>query len=166
MENYVESQWSLLLQYELADQPEIVEASKRGIESFARSIVRSDTELIFAVDSEGALGFSSDSEFEPSSADLERLRRLYDEEQVAFGTITLAGTERVYTGTFFEPYQWLMLTTESRTAFFADANRITLVTGGRSGYRHPACDYSVGHILWTANPPAESGWFCYAAHYP
>ena len=48
--NYANSQYTLLVTNNLIDDKEYVEISKTSIGSFARSIVRSDTELILAFD--------------------------------------------------------------------------------------------------------------------
>ena len=44
-----ESQWGLLVENNLTARPEMVEATKAAVESYAKSLTRSATELIFAV---------------------------------------------------------------------------------------------------------------------
>jgi hypothetical protein len=53
--NYAQSQWKLLSDNGLEDDPEFVAAAKSAVESFARSLVRSDSELILAVEAGGRL---------------------------------------------------------------------------------------------------------------
>ncbi len=52
LEKYVEGQWRILLENDLTGREDMVQAAQAGIEVFARSIVRSDTELIFALEPE------------------------------------------------------------------------------------------------------------------
>ena len=49
LEKYAESQWNLLVQNDVADRPEMVAAAQAGVESFALTIVRSDSEAIIAI---------------------------------------------------------------------------------------------------------------------
>ena len=51
--SYASSQWSLLVSNNLVGNEEFVEASKDAVQSFARNMVRSATELILAVDAGG-----------------------------------------------------------------------------------------------------------------
>ena len=53
LEKYAESQWSFLVDSRLASNPEFVESAKAAVESFARSIVHRETELIIALDESG-----------------------------------------------------------------------------------------------------------------
>ena len=51
--NYAQTQWKLLADNGLQDNPEFLAVSKAAVESFARSLVRSQSELILAVEGSG-----------------------------------------------------------------------------------------------------------------
>ena len=71
LQKYVGNQWNLLLDYKLQDNPEFVNASKLAIEAYARSIVRSDTELIIAIDDVGRFKLSRKAAMKVVKADSE-----------------------------------------------------------------------------------------------
>ena len=50
-----ESQWGLLVENNLTARPEMVAATKAAVQSYAKSLIRSPTELIFAVGLDGSL---------------------------------------------------------------------------------------------------------------
>ena len=51
--NYAQTQWKLLADNGLQDNPEFLAVSKAAVESFARSLVRGQSELILAVEGSG-----------------------------------------------------------------------------------------------------------------
>ena len=53
LQNQAESQWRLLVDNNLTGKPEMVSATQAAVEGYARSIVRSATELIVAVGEDG-----------------------------------------------------------------------------------------------------------------
>ena len=59
LENYANSQWALLVQNNMVGSQEFVDAAKDAVSSFARSLVRDESELIFAVDAQGNMVLST-----------------------------------------------------------------------------------------------------------
>jgi len=59
LEKYAESQWNLLVENGVADRPDMVAAAKAGVESFAISIIRSNTELILGILPDGTIAFKT-----------------------------------------------------------------------------------------------------------
>ena len=55
--SYADSQWTVLEQNGLVDRPEFVDLAKAAVASFARSMVRSPTELILALEADGTPAF-------------------------------------------------------------------------------------------------------------
>ena len=53
--NYAQTQWRVLEQNNLSTQQEFIDASRSSVASFARSLIRSETELILALDGSGTL---------------------------------------------------------------------------------------------------------------
>lgn len=129
LESYAEGQWLILEENNLTDRQEMVEATKVGVQSFARGLIRSDTELIFAVDEAGEVQMATG---EVPLTEEERASVLEletgDETTGELATMTIGGTQRVAQGFSFEPYGWRVFLTEARDTFFRDVDRITTQT--------------------------------------
>ena len=63
MEKYMNNQWSLLVDNGFSEKAEYVEVAKTAVLSYAFTLVRSETELIFAIDKNG-LAVMKTSNFE------------------------------------------------------------------------------------------------------
>lgn len=127
LEKYAESQWNLLVENGVADRPDMVAAAQAGVESFARSLVRSDAELIIAVRADGSIA-SRTAAIEPAEGDAESLAELYAAGTRGFQTLSLGGMERVASGFPFGPFGWYALVLVERSAFFGDVEAITRTT--------------------------------------
>jgi class 3 adenylate cyclase/HAMP domain-containing protein len=127
LESYADGQWLILEENNLTGREEMVEATKVGIESFARGLIRSETELIFALDEDGEIAMST-AEVALTDAEREAVRATRESEEAGLTTVTIDGTQRVSQGFFFEPYGWYVLVTEARDTFFRDVDRITTQT--------------------------------------
>ncbi|MFP4637605.1 MAG: adenylate/guanylate cyclase domain-containing protein [Spirochaetaceae bacterium] len=127
LESYAESQWLILEENDLTDRPEMVEATKAGMESFAVGLLRSDTELVFAVDESGSVTMST-SPVSLSEEEREQIEALRDSAGQGLVGVSVAGTERVAQTFRFEPYEWFVLVTEARETFYRDVDRITSQT--------------------------------------
>src|SRR5208282_1668909 len=68
LQNQAQSQWQLLVDNNLTGKPEMVSATQAAVEGYARSIVRSATELIVAVGEDGAIRMSTASTATADSA--------------------------------------------------------------------------------------------------
>lgn len=123
LQKHAEGQWALLVENQFTNRPEMVEATRLGVLSFARSLKRTDTEIIFAFDSSGAIVQSS-IEFEPTPEELPELSRIYRDRDTTLMTLTLAGEERIVKGFFFPPFDWFYMVSESRDTFYRDVDRI------------------------------------------
>jgi class 3 adenylate cyclase/HAMP domain-containing protein len=127
LEKYADNQWSLLVENNYAGRQDMVEAAKKAVELYARGIVLSSTEVIFAVDGEGNLAMASgpiailEKEKGPL---LELLRTEYQGVQYA----AIGGDKRVFQSFYFTPFQWYLLISEKRDVFYHDANRIAVQT--------------------------------------
>ncbi len=127
LEKYAAGQWLLLVQNELTGQPEMVEATQVAVAGFAGGMIRSETELMFAVDPSGDTAFSTEP-IELSPGEGRVLQELFTGERLELRTIEVAGVERVARGFYFEPYHWYVFVTETRDAFYSDVDRITTQT--------------------------------------
>jgi len=126
--SYASSQWSLLVSNNLVGNEEFVEASKDAVQSFARNMVRSGTELILAVDAGGNLVMAT-GEIELTAAETQVVQALLTEEAFGWQQLALGGSERVAQVAPFEAFGWYILVTEQREAFYQTINQMYLQTG-------------------------------------
>ncbi|MFW6212329.1 MAG: adenylate/guanylate cyclase domain-containing protein [Spirochaetota bacterium] len=124
VENYAENQWGLLIDNEFANDPALVQAAKEGVEAFARTVVRTDTEVIFAVSPSGEPQMST-SPISLSREERERLATLAENRSRNLVTIPFGGAQRVARGFHFQPFDWYVMITERRDVFYAAVNEIT-----------------------------------------
>ena len=130
LQKQAESQWGLLVANKLTDKPEMVAATQAAVDGYARTIVRSATELIVAVGDDGAIkmstaGVSQDFYQGGEKAALASLAKAHSTDLL---TISLGGTERVAKGFWFAPFRWYVVVTEERAAFYDQVNQITFRT--------------------------------------
>jgi class 3 adenylate cyclase/HAMP domain-containing protein len=126
--SYAGSQWSLLVNNNLASNQEFVAASKDAVESFARNMIRSSTELILAVEADGAVAMASE-QIELSPEERQSLAELISGQSFGWQQITLGGRERVAQVAPFEAFGWTILVTEQREAFYQTINQMYIQTG-------------------------------------
>jgi adenylate cyclase len=128
LEKYADSQWALLVENNFTGRPEMVKATEGGVETFARSIVRSRTELILAVNEAGEVMMKT-GDFELKPDEKPALVELVKARTALLVTRRLGGTERVAQGFWFEPFKWYLLVTEEKKTFYSDIDQITVQTG-------------------------------------
>jgi len=134
MEKFANLQWLILSENDFVERPVMVEAAKRSVEQYARSILLSDSEIIFAIDSFGSLEMStSDPLFYPD--EIEALLEILAGEIQGLQTAVIGGESRIFQSFYFEPFGWHILITEKEQVFYIDANIIrtqTFITLGIS----------------------------------
>jgi len=128
LRNYAETQWKLLESNKLTGDPAFVAVSKTAVESFARSLMRSDTELILAVDADKRLAFRT-AEVEPSPGELDRLAELAAARKTGWQQVRIGGEDRVGQALVFEPFGWYLLVSEKQQTFYEAVNQIALQSG-------------------------------------
>jgi adenylate cyclase len=126
--NYAGSQWSLLVENRLSGNPEYVAATQSAVSSFARSLVRGETELIFAADNAGGLAMST-GDLRLSEEESRELARLAAERASGWRVLSLGGVQRVAQVDSFQPFGWYLLVTERRDAFYQTTSQIFVQTG-------------------------------------
>ncbi|MBN2551445.1 MAG: HAMP domain-containing protein [Spirochaetales bacterium] len=127
LKNYATTQWNLLVENQLDSRPEYVEVSKTAVASFARSLIRSETELILALDEEGRIAMST-AAIELSKQEIPVLADLARAEE-GWAQIRLGGTVRVAQSARFPPFGWTFLVTEHRDEFYKAVNQIYFQSG-------------------------------------
>jgi adenylate cyclase len=127
LSNYGMTQWNLLVENDLTDQQEFVEASQLAVASFARSMIRSDTELILAVGDEGVVMSTKAVELSPD--ELRAVEKLRADGAEGWQHVALGGVQRVGQATLFEPFGWYVLVTEAEDTFYRAVNQIFWQSG-------------------------------------
>ena len=127
LEKYANGQWALLTENNYAGNPAMIEAAKKAVEEYGRTIILSSTEIIFAVDNEGNTVMAS-SGIELSEAENENLSLLLREEKHGLVTFSAGGEKRIFTSFYFTPFGWHILISEKEQVFYSDAQRITKQT--------------------------------------
>jgi len=126
--NYANSQWNLLVENKLAGNEEFLEATRNAVVSFARSLIRGESELIFAVDRLGALAMAT-GELSLSAEEARNLDRLREKGFSGWVQLRAGGVERVAQTASFEPFGWYLLVTEQRATFYRITSQIFWQTG-------------------------------------
>ncbi|MGA2545056.1 MAG: adenylate/guanylate cyclase domain-containing protein [Rectinemataceae bacterium] len=126
LEKYAEGQWSLLVDNGYSGRPDMETAARAAVESFARSILRSQTESIAALDEKGSVALRAGSA-EPSAAEAVPLLALASGGS-GFTSIRMGGSDRVASYFPFKPFGWLVFVTEERGAFYGDVETIFRTT--------------------------------------
>ncbi|MDR0503669.1 MAG: HAMP domain-containing protein [Treponema sp.] len=127
LEKYAGSQWSLLVENHFAGRPDMVDAAKNAVEQYGRSIILSDSEIIFALDSEGKMAMAT-SDLSLLPAETGPLLDALSAENQGLQTAVIGGEKRVFQSFYFTPFEWHVLITEKESAFYSDAQRITTQT--------------------------------------
>jgi class 3 adenylate cyclase/HAMP domain-containing protein len=128
LKKYADNQWDLLAENNYDTRPDMVFAAKEAVASFAESILTSDTEVIFALDKTGGLAMTTEPSLEVTDDERALLLALVSEESEGLQNAFIGGRERVFRSFYFIPFDWYVLLTEERRAFYADAEKITSQT--------------------------------------
>jgi len=127
-QKYAESQWLLLVENNMTERPSMVAATQAAIESYAGSIVRSTTEVIFALDGELEVAMQT-AELSLQEGEREALQQIVESRTTDLITPRISGVERVAKGFYFEPFDWYIVVSEQRDTFYSQVNQITQRTG-------------------------------------
>jgi len=128
LKNYATTQWNLLVENQLDRRQEYISVSKTAVASFARSLIRSESELILALDEEGKIAMST-SKIELSEPEAARLNELSASGEEDWILIRLGGVDRVAQSVVFKPFGWTFLVTEHRDVFYQAVNQIYIQSG-------------------------------------
>ena len=127
LKKYTENQWDLLVENNYDSRPGMIAAAREAAASYARSILLSDTELILALDNNGALAMST-SPLTLGDAEGARLLALAEEAGDELLTAEIGGVRRVFRHFYSLPFRWHLFLTEEQRVFYADVERIALQT--------------------------------------
>ena len=124
LDKYMQSQWDLLVQNKLSGSQEYVQTAENAVVSYADTIIRGNTELIFAIDSAGNVTMSTKN-LKLSSADRAELLKLYNGNKIGWEDFQLNGVERVGQTFYFQPFGWFAFVTDEKSAFYQEVTNIT-----------------------------------------
>jgi class 3 adenylate cyclase/HAMP domain-containing protein len=147
LETYANNQWNLLVDNGYVGRSDMEQAAQAAVESFGRSILRSPTEAIFALDRDGKLamlvgsagagnpaggaggsgGAGTGGTASPAE-DAAALKNTVAPGWRGFLNITFAGIERVAYTFPFVPFGWQVFVSEQRQSFFGDVETIAQTT--------------------------------------
>ncbi len=123
LEKYANSQWSLLAENGFVGRADMEAAAKAAVESFARSLLRNDTEAIIAVDAQGRAVMRA-GPAEPKAEELSTLSGLASAEKRGFESLRVGGQDRVAFLFPFRPFGWYVLVTDAKAAFYGEVENI------------------------------------------
>ena len=127
LSRYMYGQWDLLVSNQFADRPEFVQAARYSIDAFARTLVRSASEVIFAVDGSGGVVMAT-SPLELSDSERSRLVELGTIGKAGWTEVRAGGIPRVGELAFFAPFGWTVLVTDRSEGFYREV-RVIIVQG-------------------------------------
>lgn len=123
LENYAQNQWGLLADNNLIGRPDMEEAARAAVASFARSILRSPTEAVFALDAQGNTAMAA-GPAEPTVDEGVAALAQIAATTSSFLTVRVAGKDRVAAVVHFTPFNWTFLVSEDRASFYGDVEAI------------------------------------------
>ena len=124
---YMESQWNLLTDNDLYDSLEFIDITKTAIEGFSKTLIGSDTERIFAVNSFGELEMKS-SEMFLNDDDKSVLKEMIEKSVTGWQDLIINDIEVIAEISFFEPFEWYILVTVERESFYGSITQMVLRT--------------------------------------
>lgn len=128
LNEYLNTQWELLVSNALASDPVYLEVAKNSALSFASKTIKSETERIVAFDPEGRIVLSTAS-VAPSAEEKDAVKVMQQEGRSGWLEYTMGGQERVGHAFAFKPFGWYIVVSEARTAFFREVRAITMQSG-------------------------------------
>jgi class 3 adenylate cyclase/HAMP domain-containing protein len=125
-QKYADNQWLLLVENDYAGRDDMAAAAKNAVEIFAKSIVVSQTEVIFALDEAGNVSMQTSDSFSISTAEKSDLVNLLNQENNGLMSASIGGKERVFRAFYFPPFRWYIVLSEEKTTFYSSADKIAL----------------------------------------
>ena len=128
LDNYSISQWNLLEDNNLTSNKDFIYAAMEAIESFAQSLIRSETEIIFGIDEVGEIQMNT-GELSLSKAEVSNLLDIYENEESGWFTLTVGGSLRVCQGFYLESFKMYIFVSELRSTFYGSVLQIYYQSG-------------------------------------
>ncbi|MBN1647891.1 MAG: adenylate/guanylate cyclase domain-containing protein [Spirochaetales bacterium] len=123
LEKYAKSQWDLLAENRLSENPRYISIAEQAIGIFARSLIRKDSELIFAVRTDNTIAIST-GKTEASPEEMAVLAEIMKNTKGGWQKLKLNGETRVCQISWFEPLKWFLFVSEKEKNFYQSSNTI------------------------------------------
>ena len=123
LNNYLESQWTLLSSNQLEENSDFLNVSKASVEDYSRTLISNNSERIFAVDSGTRLTMAS-SDFQMTEEDRLTLDELIKSEKQGWQNIIFENHNLIANVSYFEPFDWYVFVTVERSAFYGTVTKI------------------------------------------
>ncbi|MBN2048825.1 MAG: HAMP domain-containing protein [Spirochaetales bacterium] len=124
LNKYMDNQWNLLVNNNLAEDADFIEVTKSAVLSYAGTLVRSGTEIIFAVNQDGHIAAATSS-LAMGIQERARLYTLSSGNTTGWITFLADGRERVGHAFIFEPFGWYVVVSDEAEAFYREVTDIT-----------------------------------------
>ncbi len=118
LRDYAYSEWDVIEELGLAGLPEYRDVVEASIGSYATSLLRSESEQILALDSDGRVVMSVGLS-QPGGDDI-HAERLVDPPAPGWFEREILDDDRVGVAFDFEPFEWRMAVTDLESSFFAE----------------------------------------------
>jgi len=128
LKKYIDNQWNLLVSNNLDSNPDYVEVTKSAISSYADTLVRGATELIFAIDENGDVVMFT-SELVIAQEESSALNSLFMKKKEGWVELAAGGVQRVGNSFYYAPFNWLFFVTAEQDSFYKEVREITLQSG-------------------------------------
>ena len=129
LEKYMGNQWNLLEANGLTEDAVYIQVAQSAIISYAKTLISSSTEIIFALDENAEIAMST-SEVEMEEQERVKLSFLLVEEGPGWREFSTGERTRVGEVFAFTSFDWAVLVTEDKDAFYReiqDLNRQNLI---------------------------------------
>jgi class 3 adenylate cyclase/HAMP domain-containing protein len=127
LERFANSQWALLEDNNFTGNRDMIEAAKKAVEQYGRSIILTDTEIIFAIDKNGKISMAS-SPVGLLEAETRILLQILAAENPGLQSAVIGKEKRSFQSFYFAPFDWHILISEKDDVFYRDARNIFLQT--------------------------------------
>jgi len=127
LEKFANSQWELLEDNNFTGNKDMVDAAKKALEQYGRSIILSDTEIIFSADKNGKTGIAS-SPVGLLETETPELLKILAAGNKGLQYAVIGKEKRIFQAFYFAPFDWYILITEKEDVFYRDARTIFLQT--------------------------------------
>ncbi|MBI9099235.1 MAG: hypothetical protein JEY91_12190, partial [Spirochaetaceae bacterium] len=125
--NYMDNQWNLLADNDLEKDEKFISISKAAVESFAKTLIGSDSERIFAINKLGEITLKT-GEIILEDNDINRLLKKIETRETGWQNLTINGKGIIADTSFFSPFGWYILVSVDRKAFYGEITNIILRT--------------------------------------
>jgi class 3 adenylate cyclase/HAMP domain-containing protein len=128
LRKYIDNQWNLLVSNNLDDNPEYVDITKQAVASYAATLVRSNTEVIFSINEDAEITMAT-TEVAFRGNEQSQLKELINNEQQGWVEFQLENKPRVGHLFYYPAFEWYYFVSEEQETFYKEVEEITVQSG-------------------------------------